>query len=174
MESSLFFVERGSSMPIRITSYGIIAGAIALFMFSGVSKAGRDKPESPEEIQKNRTLTMKTIDKAMRRIRVLASKGQWNQLAATAKDISGLITRIPELSPEGSGFGEKSRIKPEVWLNFSEYEELSIKSSSAALNLAKLAEGGDSGVMMRSFVDLAKTCRACHKPFRKKKKKRRK
>ena len=159
-------------MRTRNMLRGVCAGAAAALVFSVAAVPGFPGAESPEQIQKKRTLTMKAINKALLRIRVYAGKGQLKELSAAALEVSNLVARIPELSPEGSAFGDKSRIKPEVWTNFAHFKELSEKTAAAARALAKTARIGDTGSLMRSFVDLAKACGACHKFYRKKKKRR--
>ena len=147
-----------------------IAGAMIFPLALTPAGAG----ESPEKIQKKRTATMKAINKSMRQIRVYAGKGDLENVARAAGEVSRLVSQIPDLSPRDSAFGVKSRIKPEVWEDFGRYEKLSVRSTSAARSLAATAQKGDRGALMKSFAALAKSCNACHKPFRKKKKKKRK
>jgi cytochrome c556 len=150
-----------------------LAGAMILPLAWSPAGAGETPGKiSPEKIQKKRTITMKAINKSMRRIRVYAGKGELENVARAAGEVSRLVARIPALSPRGSAFGEKSRIKPGVWEDFGRYEELSDKSAAAARAMAATAQKGDRGALMKSFAALAKSCGACHKPFRKKKKKR--
>ena len=115
---------------------------------------------------------MKSIGKALRAIRVFVKAGQMKELAESSMQVAEFIDRIPELSPKGSAFGEKSRIKPEVWEDFGRYKKLAEKSSAAARTLAKAAGSGDKDSAAGAFRAFGKSCGACHKPFRKKKKKR--
>ncbi len=149
------------------------AGAMIFPLAWGPAGAG-EFPEniSPEKIQKKRTATMKAINKSMVLIRVYAGKGELENVARVAGEVSRLLARIPGLSPRDSAFGEKSRIKPEVWEVFGRYGKLSGRSATAARSLAATAQKGDREALMKSFAALAKSCGACHKPFRKKKKKR--
>jgi cytochrome c556 len=144
--------------------------ALAVAVFWGVFPALSQGAGPPEDIQKKRTALMKKINKTMRLIRVYAKKSQMKELTGAALDVAKLIDRIPGLSPEGSAFGPKSRIKPEVWEEFDRYIKLTEETSAAARSLAKVAQAGDGASLMPSFTSLAKACRACHKPFRKKKK----
>ncbi len=146
-------------------------GFLIISFLWGAFPASNLRAESPDEIQKKRTALMKKINKSMRLIRVYAGKGQMKDLAGAASEVSKLIDRIPESSPKGSAFGPKSRIKPEVWEDFDRYKKLTEKASAAARSLAKVGRAGDGAVLFSSFSSLAKACGACHKPFRKKKKK---
>ena len=148
----------------------VVAGAAAV-VFSAVLLSPVRGAESPEQIQKNRTAVMKSIDKALRGIRVFVKKEQMKELAEASMKVAKLIDRIPELSPKGSAFGEKSRIKPEAWDDFDRYKKLTESSSAAARALAKVAGSGDVKASAGAFRALGKSCGACHKPFRKKKKK---
>ncbi len=146
----------------------LFAVALVVAVSWGAFPAVSPGAGSPEEIQKKRTALMKKISKTMRLIRVYAKKSQMKDLAGAALDVAKLVDRILELSPEGSAFGPKSRIEPEVWKEFDRYNKLTGKTSAAARSLAKVAGAGDGESLMPSFTSLAKTCRACHKPFRKK------
>lgn len=149
--------------------HAVVAGAAAVF-FSAVLLSPVRGAESPEKVQKNRTATMKSISKALRGIRVFVKAGQMKELAEASMQVAKLVDRIPELSPKGSAFGEESRIKPEVWDDFARYKKLADESSAAARALAKVAGSGDEKKAADAFRALGKSCGACHKPFRKKKK----
>ncbi len=149
----------------------VVAGAAAV-IFSAALLSPVRGAESPEKIQKNRTATMKSINKALRGIRVFVKNGQMKELAEASMKVAKLVDRIPELSPKGSAFGEKSRIRPEVWDDFDRYKKLTGESSAAARTLAKVAESGNMKAAAGAFSTRGKSCGACHKPFRKKKKKR--
>ena len=145
---------------------------VAAVFFSAALLSPARGAESLEKIQKIRTATMKSISKTLRGIRVFVKNGQLKELAEASEKVAKLIDRIPELSPKGSAFGEKSRIKSEVWDDFNRYKKLTEKSSTAARALAKVAGVGDAKSSMSAFRVLGKSCGACHKPFRKKKKRR--
>jgi cytochrome c556 len=146
---------------------------LALSVLAGVHGFAGQGPATPAEIQKKRTATMKAINKHMRELKVAVSRMEFDRVASTATSVEKLIGQIPELSPEGSAFGPKTRILPAVWENFSNYEELTTLSTNAADSLAKVAKSQDQKKVMKAFLALAKSCTKCHKPYRKKKKRRR-
>ena len=115
---------------------------------------------------------MKAINKKMRVLKVSIGKGQFDLAGATAASLAELIDKIPGLSPEGSAYGPKSRIKPQVWKKFAHYKDLSDRSADAARALVKIAKSQDRKKVMGSFLSLARSCSKCHKPYRKKKKRR--
>jgi len=154
-------------MPIRSAS---ALAALAFLAAAGGWAAPADAaPKDPAAIQKERSATMKSINKKMRALKVLATKGDLAEVVREAGAVAGLTARIPELSPKGSAVG-KTRIKPEVWKNFDDYKSLAARSAEAARGLAAAAKGGDRAAVRASFSKLAKTCGACHKPYREKKK----
>ncbi len=126
-------------------------------------------PLSSEEIQKKRTITMKAINKHMRQLKVAIGKKQFDRASTAADAVAKLVAQIPELSPKGSAYGPKSRIKPAVWEKFAHYKDLTEHSADAARSLAKVAKSQNKEKVMASFLSLARSCTKCHKPYRKKK-----
>ena len=151
---------------------GIISIFLTALVLTPVTAYSGEEPAPPAAIQKKRTATMKAINKNMRLLKVTIVKGQFDRAGGTAAMLAELIAKIPGLSPEGSAYGPKSRIKLEVWKKFAHYKDLSERSAEAARSLAKVAKSQDRNKVMRSFLSLARSCSKCHKPFRKKKKKR--
>ncbi|MDA0999778.1 MAG: cytochrome c [bacterium] len=145
-----------------------VAVLVAAASLAPYVSAQRDAPSDPAKIQKARTALMKNINQDMRKARVAIKKKAFQELAATSKELSALIARIPELSPKGSAFGT-TRIKSEVWKKFDHFRKLSTESSAAAARLAKVAAEGDQKSATQAFRGLAKTCTNCHKPYREKK-----
>ena len=97
------------------------SAALALLAAPPGAGAGPDA-ESLAKIQKERSATMKTINRNMLRVVVFLKKGDLSKVAGAARGLAGLIARIPELSPRGSDVG-KTRIKPEVWRNFEDFKK---------------------------------------------------
>ena len=108
---------------------------------------------------------MKSINQAMREIKVYSGKGDFAKVLPAAQKVAELTAKIPGLSPEGSG-GGKTRIKPEVWKNFAHYKELAGKSVEATKVLAQAAGKKDRAATLKAFSGLANTCTACHEPYR--------
>lgn len=159
-------------MRARRYIQGIFFILLTTLVLAPMSAYSGGEPAPPAAIQKKRTATMKAINKNMRLLKVTIVKGQFDRAGATAAMLAELIAKIPGLSPEGSAYGPKSRIKPGVWQKFAHYTDLSERSAEAARSLVKVAKSQDRNKVMVSFLSLARSCSKCHKPFRKKKKKR--
>lgn len=158
-------------MGLRKTAaaaFFIVAALFALQAAAQKNPPAKIQKKSPAEIQKARTALMKSINRGMRKSLVFIKKGDFQNLAPTAKEVSALLARIPKMSPKGSAFG-KTRIKPKVWDNFDHYRKLSAEAAAAATRLAEVAGAGDKKSAMQAFRGLVKGCRECHKPYRKKK-----
>lgn len=63
--------------------------------------------------------------------------------------------------------GHKTEALPEIWENFDEFESQSEDMTEKARDLRMVLEQSASvSEIKKSFGDLAKTCKACHKDFR--------
>ncbi|OMH31753.1 cytochrome c [Motiliproteus sp. MSK22-1] len=77
---------------------------------------------------------------------------------------------IPGLFPKGSG-GHQSEALAKLW---NEWERFEVKAKRTAEEADKLSElsksGADQNALRKQFVMLGKSCKSCHKDYRKKKK----
>ena len=89
-------------------------------------------------------------------------------LAVHAAAIHGTSKMIPQMFPEGSGTGE-TRAKPEIWQQWSEFEQAAKKLQEESARLVEIAQSGDMKQITAQFLAVGKACKACHKPFRKRK-----
>ena len=69
--------------------------------------------------------------------------------------------------PKGS-LDEDSEAKPEIWENWSGFEEKFKAFQKASEKLAGVAAKGDRGATLSQFKNTGKTCGGCHKKFREK------
>lgn len=143
----------------------VLAAVILLPSFS----AGQDE-QTLRGVQWVRVRTMKSISRAMRRVKVYTKKANYKRVAAAAEEIALLSAAIPFLSPKGSAFG-KTRIKAEVWSRFDDYTKIARDSAQIARDLAKAAGAKDKSAVLKAFSALSDSCTQCHKPYRKKKRK---
>ena len=130
--------------------------------------AGQDE-QTMRGVQRVRVRTMKSISRAMRRVKVYTKKANYKRVAAAAEEIALLSAAIPYLSPKGSAFG-KTRIKAEVWSRFDDYTKIARDSVQIARDVAKAAQAKNKDAVLKAFSALSDSCTQCHKPFRKKKK----
>ena len=143
----------------------VLAAVILLPSFS----AGQDE-QVLRGVQRVRVRTMKSISRAMRRVKVYTKKANYERVAAAAEEIALLSAAIPYLSPKGSAFG-KTRIKAEVWSRFDDYTKIARDSAQIAREVAKAAQAKDKAGVLKAFSALSDSCTQCHKPYRKKKRK---
>ena len=150
----------------------LIAGFTLLFLTVSAKTqptgAGEMQSAKLVAIQSERLWTMKTISKTLLGVMVNLRKGDLPEVAKAAGTVTGLLAKIPSLSPEGSDIGE-TRMKPEVWKNFDHYKELTQNAVTAAKKLEETAASGDQKSTKSAFAFLARACNQCHKPYRKKK-----
>lgn len=80
-------------------------------------------------------------------------------LQAINRDVAGLF-------PKGSDFGDTDALDA-VWSKRAEFERRATDARAKADALAKAVAAGDSAKYSAAFAQLADTCKACHKDFRK-------
>ena len=87
-------------------------------------------------------------------------------LGMHAEALVKLTKDITLLFPEGTLEG-KTDAKAEIWEDWADFEARANESQQAAQALLDAVQSGDAGVIDTRFGELAQTCKACHKPFRK-------
>jgi len=155
----------GTWKRVCAPAFVVLAAAVFLPSFS----AGQDE-QTLRGVQRVRVRTMKSISRAMRRVKVYTKKANYERVAAAAEEIALLSAAIPYLSPKGSAFG-KTRIKAEVWSRFDDYSKIARDSAQIARDVAKAAQAKDKSAVLKTFSALSDSCTQCHKPYRKKKRK---
>jgi len=155
----------GTWKRVCAPAFVVLAAVVFLPSFS----AGQDE-QTLRGVQRVRVRTMKSISRAMRRVKVYTKKANYERVAAAAEEIALLSAAIPYLSPKGSAFG-KTRIKAEVWSRFDDYTKIARDSAKIARDLAKAARAKDKNAVLKTFSALSDSCTQCHKPYRKKKRK---
>ena len=155
---------------MRIGRWLCALGCVVLMavVFLPSFSAGQDE-QTLRGVQRVRVRTMKSISRAMRRVKVYTKKANYKRVAAAAEEIALLSAAIPFLSPKGSAFG-KTRIKAEVWSRFDDYTKIARDSAQIAREVAKAAGAKDKAGVLKAFSALSESCTQCHKPYRKKKK----
>jgi cytochrome c556 len=94
--------------------------------------------------------------------------------AAQAPDASQGVVKYrqsvmnPQIFPEGSGTGE-TRAKPDIWQKRSQFEQAALTLQQESAKLVEVAQGGDMKEITVQYLAVAKACKGCHKPFRKRK-----
>jgi cytochrome c556 len=88
--------------------------------------------------------------------------GHVQALQATSKDTASLF-------PKGSDFGETKALDA-VWQKNAEFQKLAKDAKQKIDALAKAVAANDSANYGARFKDVADSCKACHKDFRKEEK----
>ncbi len=141
---------------------------VAMFFLPSFSASGEE--QALRGVQRVRVRTMKTISRAMRRVKLYSKKANYKRVASAAEEIALLSAAIPYLSPKGSAFG-KTRIKAEVWNRFDDYSKIARDSAKIARDLVRAAEARNKTAVQTTFTALTESCTQCHRPYRKKKRK---
>ncbi|WP_169545313.1 c-type cytochrome [Sneathiella aquimaris] len=119
-------------------------------------------PEADARIAK-----MKMLGENMKAIAAVA-KGEAAyspDLNKNAAKIASIGKEMPTLFPAGSG-GEKTRSKPEIWINKEAFSKSITAFQMASENLQTAVATGDQGKIGQALGATGKTCGGCHKPFR--------
>ncbi len=140
-----------------------VAGMLALPVLAG----------TPAEAVKLRQETMKELGGHMKAIKNFAMQGNGSaeDVLRRAGEIGKIAARIPSLFPEGTGMDEvldpKNGAKPEIWLDWANFEKAAAKLEAESKALVAAADGGDQAAIREAFQNLGKNgCGACHKPYR--------
>jgi cytochrome c556 len=92
-----------------------------------------------------------------------------NQLAGHVQALQATTKDIPSLFPKGSDFGETKALDA-VWQKNAEFQKLAKDTQQKVEALAKAVAANDSANYGARFKDVADSCKACHKDFRKEEK----
>jgi len=87
-------------------------------------------------------------------------------VAAHAMSINALAKMIPVAFKEKTG-DVKTDAKPEIWNEWSKFEQKAKDMETASAKLADVAAGGDMAAIGDAVKKLGGTCKGCHDDFRK-------
>jgi cytochrome c556 len=133
----------------------------------GVSVGIRAESD-PEDIIKYRQNVMKSNGGNLAAAGAIIQKkvGFNDRLADHAKAVAAGSKNIVALFPPGSDFGADTNALDAVWKDRARFEKLAKDSEKKAAAFAKAVSAKDAQVGAR-FKELADSCKACHKDFRK-------
>lgn len=128
---------------------------------------------TPAETVKLRQETMKKMGGHMKAIKEFAAAGAGSaeDVAKRAGEIGEIAAKIPTLFPEGTGMDEikdpKTGAKPEIWLDWDNFQKAANNLGTESKTLAMAAEGGDQTAILAAFQSVGeKGCGGCHKQYR--------
>lgn len=140
-------------------------GAAALL--AAVS-TGSYAESDPEDIIKYRQNVMKSNGANLAAAgAILQKKVEFGpRLADHAKAVANGSKNVPALFPPGSDFGTNTEALDAVWEKRAEFEKRAKDSEQKANAFVKAVVAKDPKIAAR-FKELADSCKACHKDFRK-------
>lgn len=148
------------------TTLSLVAAAVLLTAVSGLRAAS-----DPEDIIKYRQNVMKSNGGNLAAAgAIIQKKVDFNaRLADHAKAVAAGTKNIAALFPPGSDFGADTKALDAVWKDRAQFEKLAKDSEKKAAAFAKAVSAKDAQTGAR-FKELADSCKACHKDFRKEEK----
>ena len=144
----------------------IAAGGMALASFGAYAES------EPEDLIKYRQAVMKAQAGYMGALGLIVKgKVPYDKHAqGHAAALSSLSRLVINLFPEGSDMGE-TKAKDKLWSDFENFQKAARDSAKAAGALAKVAKKNDMAAIKAAYGDVGKSCKGCHKEYRKKAKK---
>lgn len=122
-------------------------------------------------IVKERMDLMVSLGKTMKALNAMArGKVDYDGRAVTraAERLLDKSKKMQILFPEGS-INPPSMAKPEIRTRMDDFRAFADALGGEAKKLAAIGENGDAKTLAQQFRRVGKTCSACHKPFRTKK-----
>ena len=158
-------------MNIRFSIPNKLIAATAVVVAAGLALPV--VAETPTEIVMKREKVMKEMGGHMKAIKGFAMEGQGSaeDVAKRAGAIGDIAARIPDLFPEGTEMNgaadSKFKAKPEIWLDWDNFEKSAAKLGAESKALAAAANSGDQAAVAAAFKSLGKNgCGSCHKAYR--------
>jgi cytochrome c556 len=130
--------------------------------------AGAAFAAEPEDIIKYRQNVMKSQGAHLAAVgAIIQGKVDYkNQLGDHVKALQATTKDINSLFPKDSDFGETKALDA-VWQKNADFQKLAKDTQQKAGALAKAVAANDSKNYGARFKDVADSCKACHKDFRK-------
>jgi len=149
--------------PTRI-SHCILFASVCLM-------AGTAFAAEPEDIIKYRQNVMKSQGAHLAAVAaIIQGKVDYkNQLGDHVKALQATTKDIPSLFPKDSDFGETKALDA-VWQKNADFQKLAKDTQQKTGALAKAVAANDSKNYGARFKDVADSCKACHKDYRKEEK----
>lgn len=152
-------------MKKEIGSRAAKIGSLCLLMATALAVHAESQPE---DIIKYRQNVMKSNGAHTAAIAaIVQGKVEYkDRLADHAKAVQTFTKNIPALFPPGSDFGDTEALDS-VWKNRAGFEKAAKNTEQKAAALAQAAAKGDPKSVGPKLKELADSCKACHKDFRK-------
>ena len=148
----------------------VLAAAVAI-SWAG---AGAAWAQDAQTVINNRQETMKSQSKALGAVRAYTEdKGDLAAARAGGAELAKLTSNLPSLFPQQTGMAEypgKSYAKPEIWAEWTKFNEAAKAAHGRAVALEAALQSGDKAAITAAFDAMGKQgCGGCHTPFRQRK-----
>lgn len=107
----------------------------------------------------------KASQDAMKSMADAVTLEDFDRLVEYTESIEIWANEMVSYFPEGSN-GKPSEALDVIWEKPAEFAAAAAQNEVAARRLIKLAKDGDSQSVRTAFIDLAASCKGCHKKFR--------
>lgn len=158
-------------MKKRFSIAGTCFGLALIVAFGGPPTGAL--AQSAVEIVIKREKVMKQLGGHMGAIKDFAAngKGSADDVARRAREIGAIAAKIPGMFPEDTEMNgaedSKYKARPEIWLDWENFEKAAAVLGKQSIALEAAAGGGDRQVITAAFQNLGKIgCSGCHKSFR--------
>ncbi|HYD30798.1 MAG TPA: cytochrome c [Azospirillaceae bacterium] len=158
-----------------VLALAVVAGSTVAATFAGAvaqpraGSANAVAGDATAQVQ-HRQDNMKRLGDAAKAIgRYVKNEGGTAQdVQAAARTIREVSARIvPELFPTGTAEGvSDSKAKPEIWREWSRFQEDARALEQASAQLAQAAATGERTAIVQAFGAVGKACSSCHDDFR--------
>lgn len=154
-------MNHNQTRPCVLVLSACVFGSMAL----GVQAA------EPEDIIKYRQNVMKSQGAHLAAAgAIIQGKVDYkSQLADHVKALQASTKDVPGLFPKDSDFGE-TKAQDAIWKNNADFQKRSKDTHDKVDALAKAVAANDSKNYGARFKDVADSCKACHKDYRKEEK----
>lgn len=91
-----------------------------------------------------------------------------DEIRELSASIQQHAAQVPDLFPDtkDSREGHATEAKQAIWASWEKFIALSADLERESAKLAEIATGGDEKAIRKQYAAVAKTCRGCHKDFR--------
>lgn len=87
-------------------------------------------------------------------------------LAQAGKGLAASAAVIPVRFPQGTQQGHGTKAKPNIWTDWTGFQQAAANLQTQAQRLTQLADANDKAGFANQFKAVGEACGACHRQFR--------
>lgn len=147
-------------------SAGLVVLGLAAAVVAGCATEMKVAKAGSGDIVADRQRIMKLQGAAWADIQAKAKAGNIEAIAVNAETLALTAQQIPSLFPPGS-LTDKSKVKPEVWQKWPEFEAAAKNLETQSDKLRDAARAKNAQLTQDIIKDFGRNaCGTCHTPFR--------